>query len=50
MSIKIWVISGIVYLFIIMAGYTAITGENPLQSDREEHNEHEESTAAKRAV
>ncbi|UCZ53588.1 hypothetical protein LGQ02_01970 [Bacillus shivajii] len=46
-GVKVWVISGIVYLTAVIAGYSFITGENPLTSGEmhEDHGaDHEEVT------
>lgn len=40
MSIKTWVIIGIVYVVLVFAGYSFITGNNPFESGEMEHDEH----------
>ncbi|MFB5662498.1 hypothetical protein [Alteribacillus sp. HJP-4] len=41
MKIKTWVIGGIVYLVMVVAGYSVVTGENPLNSGEMNHGDHE---------
>ncbi|WP_245628133.1 hypothetical protein [Shouchella shacheensis] len=43
--IRTWVISGIVYVGLVIASYSAITGENPLNSGGMDHGEHEEQSS-----
>ncbi len=38
---KVWVISGLLYLGVVIAGYSVITGTNPLESGGN-HGEHGE--------
>lgn len=39
-GVKVWVISGIVYLALVIAGYSLITGANPLTSGELHHPNH----------
>ncbi|GAB2562910.1 hypothetical protein [Gracilibacillus alcaliphilus] len=44
MSIKKWVVSGILYVVVVFAGYSLITGNNPFQSgELEQHDQHSNS-------
>lgn len=45
MSIKKWISIGIVYVVIVFASYSVITGENPLASGGMEHDEHSSEEA-----
>ena len=45
MKTKIWVISGIVYVGLVIAGYSVVTGENPLNSGDMNHEEHSNEDA-----
>ncbi|MFA1822177.1 hypothetical protein ACDX78_18670 [Virgibacillus oceani] len=40
MSIKKWVSIGILYVVVVVAGYSLFTGENPLASGQMDHDEH----------
>jgi|SRR5690625_4904685 len=40
MSIKKWVSIGILYVAVVVAGYSLVTGENPLASGQMDHDDH----------
>lgn len=42
MKIKYWITTGVVYVALVIVGYSLITGENPLASGGMDHNEHKE--------
>ncbi|WP_096186269.1 hypothetical protein [Evansella halocellulosilytica] len=44
-GIRVWVISGIAYLILVIAGYSAITGANPLTSGEMHHVDHDNNNA-----
>ncbi|MFD1065459.1 YdhK family protein [Oceanobacillus locisalsi] len=41
MSIKKWVSLGIIYVVVVFAAFTIVTGQNPFASGEMEHDEHE---------
>ncbi|MBM7634021.1 hypothetical protein [Geomicrobium sediminis] len=45
MKIKTWVTIGITYVALVIAGYSVITGENPLQSGDMDHEGHVEQSS-----
>lgn len=44
MKVKYWALAGVLYVAVVIGGYTAITGENPLESNdmHEDHGNGEE--------
>ncbi|MDQ0256202.1 hypothetical protein J2S74_003620 [Evansella vedderi] len=46
-GVKAWVISGFVYLALVIAGYSLITGANPLASGEMHHVDHQEDNHGK---
>lgn len=44
MKVKHWALAGVVYVAIVIGGYTVITGDNPLESNdmHEDHGSGEE--------